>query len=146
MESEQKHRQNVKPRNEWTRKTEDHHGVDVVVPKWILWQSGKARVSRANGKMEQVKDNKSEQDKSAHHHGARGESRLYNLFPPITQRASAPVFDGKPDRVIDMHHDGKEKKRSNGPKQRAQSAQMLAVAINPVRSEKNLQVARASDR
>ena len=141
MESEEEHRQNVKPRNERTQKSEDHHRVNVVMPKWIHCQSGKARVGRAQGKMEQVKDNEGEQDNAAHDHRARSESRFYNFLAPIARRTGAPIFDGKPDRVIDMHQDGEEKKRSNDPKQRTKSAQVLGVAINPVRPEKNLQVA-----
>jgi len=50
------------------------------------------------------------------------------------------IFDREPDRVVDMRDHYDEEKAANHPEERPEIAQMLGVAVNPLRPEENLEV------
>ena len=52
----------------------------------------------------------------------------------------APVFNRQLDRHVDVNNDSGEQKNSDQPKQRSEITQMLRVTVDPVRSDKNLQI------
>ena len=53
-------------------------------------------------------------------------------------KAGAPICDGQLNSHVDVDDDGAEQEEANGPKKWPEIAQMLRVAVNPVRPEKNL--------
>src|ERR1700738_193437 len=55
--------------------------------------------------------------------------------------ARAAIFDREQDREINVQHDRAEQDKADDPKQRPEIAQMLGVAVDPFRPEKDLQIA-----
>src|SRR6266852_2155671 len=50
------------------------------------------------------------------------------------------ILNREQDREVNVKNDCDDKKTSNQPKKRTQIAQMLRVTVNPIRSDKNLQI------
>ncbi len=107
-----------------------------------MGEGGEARVGRTKGKMEQVIDNKGEQDKSTHDHMSGSKGRLYHIFPAITLGPRALILDREPNGVVDMQQNDDDKKDANDPEEWAQVTQVLSIAIDPCRAEKDLEVAQ----
>ena len=53
----------------------------------------------------------------------------------------AAILDRELDRVINVEDDDHEQERPDDPEERAELAQLLGVAVDPLRSEENLQIA-----
>ena len=104
-------------------------------------QRGKTRIGRAHGEMEQMKDDKCENDQSAHDHRARSEGGFYGVFAPVALGPGAAVFDRQTDRRVNVDEDDREEESANDPEERSEIAQMLRVAVDPIRAEENLEVA-----
>src|ERR1043166_5628300 len=85
--------------------------------------------------------NEREHNQSAQHHRARSERRLHVLLLFVSDRPGPPIFERETDRVKNMQDHSNEKKTANHPEDGAQLAQMFRVGIDPIRPEKNLEVA-----
>ena len=70
MKSEQKHRQDVKGRDQRMRKANDHHRVDVVMIERIERKSVKARIGSSDREVQDVIDDEGEEDDPAPDHAA----------------------------------------------------------------------------
>ncbi len=140
MQTEQEHRENVKARNERMRKADDHHRVEVVVIERIEREGVEAGIGSANREMEDMINDEGKEDQPAHYHAAGGKSRFDRFFAPVTVGARAAVFDRKPDRIINMEEDSQKQPAPNDPDQHTELAQFFGVAVDPLRSEENLEV------
>src|SRR5438552_14694630 len=92
--------------------------------------------------MGDVINDKRENDKSAHHHVARSEGGFNMLLVDVGFGSSASIIDCEPDRVVNVHNDGREQKNSDYPMNRSEIAQMLRVTVDPIRAQKDLQISK----
>src|SRR5437899_12453567 len=91
--------------------------------------------------MRKVISDKREHDQPAHHHVTRRE-RCFDVAPVnVGVRPGAAILNRQMDRYPDVNNDRRKQEQTNCPKQGAEIAQMLRVTIDPVRSDKNLQIA-----
>ncbi len=86
-------------------------------------------------------DDEGEEDEPAQHHAARGEGRFDRVLAPVVLGPGPPVLDREPDRVIDVREHDDEEKGADHPEQRPEVAQMLGIAIDPLRPEEDLEIA-----
>ncbi len=107
----------------------------------ISLQQRKAFVGYANGKMGEVIDDEGEHDQSAHHHVPGCEGGLHVVLVDVRVGASPAVIDGETNGHEDVKYDRCQEKRPDRPKQWPEIAKMLGVTVDPIRSEKDLQVA-----
>src|SRR5216684_988830 len=91
--------------------------------------------------MRKMVDEKGEDDHAAHHHVARRESSFDVFLFDIAFGSRAPVIDREPDCHVNVDDDGSQEHGANNPKQRTELTQMLGVTVDPVRPEKDLQIA-----
>ena len=141
MQSEEEERKDVEPRDERAREAEHHHRVNVVMPEGVMPQLRKARIGRAKGEVEQVKNDEGEDDEPADGHAPRGEGGLDEVFALVMVRPGTAVLDHELDREINVQNDHDEERAPNDPKERPKVAQVLRVAIDPLRPEEDLEVA-----
>ena len=85
-------------------------------------------------------DDKRQHNQTAHHHVTRRERGLYVSSVDILVGPGTAILNREQDREINVKNDRDEKKCSNQPKKRTQVAQMLRVTVDPIRSNKNLQI------
>src|SRR6266540_3475504 len=78
--------------------------------------------------------------KPAHDHMPRCERGFYVLLVHVGLRPSTPILNCQLDRHPDMNNNRSKQEQTNCPKQRAEIAQMLRVTVDPIRSDKNLQI------
>ena len=71
---------------------------------------------------------------------ARCPARFHVVSVDVWLGSSAPIFNRELNRRVNVNCNGGEQKNSNCPKQRAEVAQMLGVTVDPIGSEKDLQV------
>lgn len=92
VETEKEHGKDIKPGNDRTGESQHHHGIDIVVTERVGRHRGKARVSGAEGELQEVIDNKGEHNQPAHHHVTGSESRFYVILVLITRRSRPAVL------------------------------------------------------
>ena len=92
--------------------------------------------------MEQMKNNESQHDQSAHDHVTRRPVRFHVASVAIFFRARAAIFDCEKYREINMQDHSDQQKNADEPEKWAEVAQMLRIGVDPFRAEKNLQVAQ----
>src|ERR1041385_399991 len=92
--------------------------------------------------MRDVVNDKCEHNQSAHHHVARGEGGFHMFLVDVGFGSSASIINCQPDRDVDVHDDCREEKNSDYPKNRSEIAQMLRVTVDPLRTQKDLQISK----
>jgi|SRR6476620_4123017 len=85
-------------------------------------------------------NNKRQHDQTAHHHVTRCERGLHVSSVDVLLGPCAAIFNREQDREVNVKNNRDEKKGSNQPEKRTQVAQMLRVTVDPIRSNKNLQI------
>jgi len=140
MQREQEQTEHIKARHNVVLETVNHHRIDIRMVERIGFQEQKARINFAHGEMENVKNDKTEDDKAGDDHVTGSEGRFYVVFSLVMHRARAAIFDRQTDRVENVQEHVYEEKDPDGPEQGTESTQMLRVAVYPIRSEKNLQI------
>jgi len=141
MQRQQKQSDDVEDRHVNVLKSVNHHGVNVVTPERIHLEQCETRISYAHGEMSEVIDNEREHDESAHDHVSGRPARLRVTSIPVRLWSRATIFDCELDCEINVQDDGREEERADEPEDRAQIVEMLRVGVDPVRCEKNLQIA-----
>src|SRR5437870_13776019 len=141
MKREQKQPEHVKPRYKIILETIDHHRIDIIMAERIRFKQSEPCIRHTNGEMRQMTDNKGQHDQAAHHQVARGESCFHIAPVDVGFRPGAAILNRQMDRYPDVNNDRRKQEQTNCPKQGAEIAQMLRVTIDPVWSDKNLQIA-----
>src|SRR4029453_17185612 len=140
MKREQKQAEDVKAGHIIILKSVHHHGVNVVVTERISLKQAKPVISNSHREVREMINNKSQHDQSAHHHMTRGKGCFDVPLIDIRLRTGTPVFNCQLDSHVDVSNDRDEQKNPNQPKQRTEVAQMFRVTIDPIRSDKYLQI------
>ena len=140
MKREQKQAEDVKAGHIIILKSVHHHGVNVIMAKRISFKQAKPVISNSHREVREVINDKCEHDQSAHHHVTRGKRCFDVTLIDVRLRAGAPVFNCQLDRHVDVNNDSGEQKNSDQPKQRSEIAQMFRITIDPIRSDKYLQI------
>src|SRR6266568_2141737 len=140
MECEQEQSEHVKTRHEIVLEPVNHHGIHVVMPKGISLQQAKAAIRHSDGEMGEMINDKRQHNQTAHDHVTRGECGLHVSSVDIRLGSGATILNREQDREVNVKNNSDEKKNSNQPKKRTQIAQMLRVTVDPIRSNKNLQI------
>src|SRR5438128_6992015 len=91
--------------------------------------------------MGEVINDERQHDQPAHYHVTRGKRRLHIIALAIPLGSGASIIDREADRDVNVNDYRNEEKNSDEPQQRAEIAQMLRVAVDPIRAEEDLQVA-----
>lgn len=68
VKAEEKHGEDIESGNDRTGETKHHHGIDIVVAERVVRQRREPRIGRPKSKLEEMKNDKSEQNYSAHDH------------------------------------------------------------------------------
>src|SRR5262249_22089027 len=77
----------------------------------------------------------------AHQHMSRCEV-CFDVMPlDIAFGTRAAIFDRQLNGHINVNNDGRQQKQTDCPKQRSEIVQMLRVTVDPIRTQKNLQIA-----
>ena len=140
MKREQKQTEDVKAGNIIILKSVHHHGINVVVAERISLKQAKPVISNSHRKVREVINDKCQHDQAAHYHVTRGKRCFDVTLIDVRLRAGAPVFNCQLDGDVDVSNDRGEKKNPNQPKQWTEIAQMFRVIIDPIRSNKYLQI------
>ena len=140
MKREQEKPEHIESGNKVILKSVNHHRVNVVMAVRIELEQIKAAIGFAECEMEEVIDDKREDDQAAHDHVTRGEAGFDVFLVDVRLRPGAAIFNGELNSKINVKHDGADKKDADKPEQGAEIAQMLGVGIDPVGPEENLQV------
>src|SRR5215471_16920464 len=91
--------------------------------------------------MREVINDKGKHDKPAHQHMSRCEG-CFDVKPlDIAFGTCAAIFNGQLNGHVNVNNDGCEQQHAYCPQQRTEIAQMLRVTVDPIRAEKNLQIA-----
>src|ERR1051326_668015 len=90
---------------------------------------------------EVIKDER-ENNQPAQHHRARGEGGFYMLLLSIADRPRPAILQRQADREKNVEEHVREEEDADNPKQRSQRAEMFRVRVDPIRSEKNLEIAQ----
>ena len=140
MKRQQKQSKDVKARHIIILKSVHHHGVNVVVAERISLKQAKPVISNSDREVREVVNDKCQHDQSAHYHVTRGKRRFDVTLIDVRLRAGAPVFNCQLDGHVDVSNDRGEEKNSDQPKERPEITQMFRVTIDPIRSDKYLQI------
>src|SRR6266480_642004 len=140
MQGQKKQPDYIENRHVNILKSINHHRINIVAIERVEFEQGKLRVELAGGEMEQVKDDEGEHDQSADDHVARRPACFHVVSLDVWLGSSAPIFDRELNRRVNVNCNCGEQKNSNCPQQRAEVAQMLRVTVDPIGSEKDLQV------
>jgi hypothetical protein len=92
--------------------------------------------------MGNVINDKHQHDQATHHHVPRRERRFDVLPVFVGLRPGTPILNCQQDREVNVKNDRGEKKGTNQPEKRAEIEQVLRVSIDPIRPDKNLQIAK----
>ena len=142
MEGEEKHREDVKGRDQRIGKTNDHHREDVVMIERIKRKRVKARVGGADREMQDVIDDKGEKDYPAPDHGTGGKGGFDSVLAFVMLGPGPAVFDRELDRVINVEDDDEEQNAADDPEEGPKLPEIFGVAVDPLRSEENLEIAK----
>src|SRR5262245_6261076 len=104
-------------------------------------EQAKTRVGDSHCKMREVINDKGKHDKPAHHHVTRGEVCFHVMPIEVAFRSRAAILNSQLNRHVNMNGDRREEKQTDCPQQWAQIAQVLRVTVDPIRTQKNLQIA-----
>src|SRR5437016_7417055 len=91
--------------------------------------------------MRQMIDNEREHDEPTHQHVTRREVCLDIVPVNVGLRPGTPILNCQLDRQPDVNNDRGKQEQANCPQQRTEIPEVLRVTINPIWSNKNLQVA-----
>ena len=141
MKREKEKAEEVKRRYIVILKSVNHHRINVVMTKRIGFEQGEARIGHAHGEMSEMINYEGEHNQPAHDHVPRCERRLDVFAFPVALGARPAILDGEADGDADVNDHSREKKCTNCPKQRPQIMEMLGIAVDPIRTQKNLEVA-----
>ena len=111
------------------------------MPERISLQQAKPAISYPHCEMREMINNKRQDNEATHHHVTRGKRRFDIVLIDVRFRAGTPVFNRQLDSHVDVNNDRDEEKNSNQPEQGAEIAEMLRLTVDPIRTEKNLQIA-----
>ena len=124
-------------------KAVNHHRVNVVTIERIGFEQTETGISHPNGEMRQVINNKRQHDQSAHRPCEREAKVAFTCsFSRVARSGRARRFSiARLNGEVNVQEDGHEKKNPDDPEERAELTQMFRVTVDPLRPEKNLQVA-----
>ena len=91
--------------------------------------------------MREVIENESEDHEAADHHRTGSEGGFDMLLFLIGHRPGTSIIDRQTNREIDVEDHGHEEKDADDPEKRSERAQMFRVTVDPLRPEKDLQIA-----
>ena len=140
MKREQKQAEDVKAGHIIILKSVHHHGVNVVVTERISLKQAKPVISNSHREVREVINDKCQHDQSAHHHVTRGKRCFDVPLIDIGLGPGTPVFNCQLDSHVNVSNDRGEEKNPDQPKHRTEIAQMFRVTVDPVRSDKYLQI------
>ena len=90
--------------------------------------------------MRKMINDKRQYNQTAHHHVTGSERGLHVSSVDVLLGPGTAIFNREEDREVNVKNNRDEEKTSNQPKKRTQIVQMLRVTVDPVRSNKNLQI------
>ena len=102
---------------------------------------GKTEARRARCELQKMKDYEAEKDQAAHQHGARSGRGADILFYRVLFRTRLPVFNREFDRGDDVQAETRQQKCADDPKQRSHAVQLLAIPVDLLGADEDLQVA-----
>src|SRR5262249_5859513 len=112
------------------------------MPERIGLEQNKTGIGDAHCEMRDVVNDKRKHYQPAHHHVTRSE-RGFDILPvDVSLRSRTAVFNRQSNGHANVNDDSREQEQTDYPKQRAEVAQMLRVTVDPIRSDKNLQIAQ----
>ena len=123
-------------------KANNHHRVDVVMIERIERKGVKARIGGADREMQDVIDDEGEKDDPAPDHAARGQGGFNDFLAFVMLGPRSAVFDRELNSVVNVEDDDGEQAASDDPEERPEFPQMLGVAVDPLRPEENLEIAK----
>lgn len=141
MKGEQEHGEDVERGDDHVLKPVNHHGVNVITVQRVRLEQEETRIRHPHREMGKVVEDERENKETARRHRAGSKGGFDVLFFCVSNRPGAAVIDGQTNRVINVQHDRDEEENAERPEQRSKRTQMLRVAVDPVRTEKDLQVA-----
>ena len=142
MERKQEQSEHVKGRHVIILKAVNHHGIDVVMAERISLKQAKATVGYSHSEMGKMVNDKRQHNQTAHDHVTGCERRLDVSSVDVWLGPGAAILNREQDREVNVKKNCDEEKCSNQPKQRAEIAQMFRVTVDPIRADKNLQIAQ----
>src|SRR3984893_19066502 len=98
MKGEEKQTDDVKTRDVSVLKSINHHRVNIVAVERIEFEKRKLRIEFARGEVEQMKNDKREDDQSACHHVPRGPACFHIIPVAVGFGPGAPTFHRQLDR------------------------------------------------
>src|SRR6266487_5695683 len=100
----------------------------------------KTGIGNAHCEMRDVVNDKRKHDQPAHHH-VTGSKCCFHILPiHVCLRSRTAVFDCELNRNVNVNENSSEEEQADQPKQRAEVAQVLRVTVDPIRTQKNLQI------
>src|SRR5215469_18257696 len=141
MKREQKQTKHVKRGYIIALKCVNHHRVNVLVSERIRLKAAKTWIGHSYCEMRQVINAKHKHDQPAHHHVTRGEVGLDVMPIKVAFWPRAAIFNGQLNRDIDVNDDRREQQHADCPKQRPEVTKVLRVIVNPIWTQKNLEIA-----
>src|SRR6266481_3598205 len=140
MEREQKQTEHVEAGHKIILEPINHHRIDIIMAERIGFEQSETPIRHSHSEMGEVINDEREHDETAHQHVARRKCCLHIVSVDVGVWPGAPVLNCQLDRYPDVNNNRDKQEQTNRPQQRAKIAQVLRVTVDPIGSEKNLQI------
>src|SRR5262249_2227784 len=141
MKREQEQSDDIEDRHVNVLESVNHHRINVGTSERIGLEQREGGVDRAEREMSEVINDEREHDQAAHNHVARSPARFHVIPVVIRLGTRAAIFDREQNGEINMQDHGREEGDSDEPEQGTEIAEVLRVTVDPIRSDKDLEVA-----
>src|SRR5215471_3227826 len=141
MKREQKKAKHIKPGDIVVLEPIHHHRVDVVMSERIGLEQTKTGIGNSHREMRDVVNDKRKHDQPAHYHVTRSECCFHILPVDVGLWSRTAVFDCQLNRYVNVNEHSGEEEQPDEPKEWAEIAKVLRVTVDPIWTQKNLQIA-----
>src|SRR5947208_16654459 len=90
--------------------------------------------------MREVVNDKGKDYEPTHHHGTRRKCCFHVLPVDVSLRARTAIFDRQLNGHVNVNNNSREQEQTDCPQQRAEIVQMLRVTVDPIWTQKYLQI------
>src|SRR5436190_309521 len=112
------------------------------MPERISLKQAKTLVCDSHGEMREMIDDEGKHDEPAYHHVTGGEVCFDIASVHIAVGACASIFDRQLNGHVNVNNDHREQEETDRPQQRTEIAQMFGVTVDPIWTEKDLQISK----